>query len=174
MTRALVPTPTAPWRTRERIPLSLLHLSWKASSQSKDHVGNLGFPPSLCVSYLERWETKVYLTGRQPRCISQAGNQGVPHRQASGRNYCSHVRGKYHVSPWHTTSNPDFFFPLDHTENTGLWCSNLDPRHSLLRSQSVHLRSQTALSKRSQRHVTAASSEQRGRKTGRSITIQIN
>lgn len=94
------------------------------------------------------------------------GNQGVPHKQASGRNYCSHVRGKYHMSPWHTTSNRDFFFPLDHTENTGLWCSNLDPRHSLLRSQSVHLRFQTALSKRSQRHVTAAQSKEEERQGG--------
>lgn len=174
MTSALVPTPTAPWRTREdsTLPPPLV-------VESKFTVKRPCWEPRLpskpvCVSYLERWETEVYLIGRQPRCISQAGNQGVPHRQASGRNYCSYVRGKYHVSPWHTTSNPDFFFPLDHTENTGLWCSNLDPRHSLLRSQSVHLRSQTALSKRSQRHVTAASSEQRGRKTGRSITIQIN
>lgn len=84
MTRALVPTPTAPWRTRDEREDSTL-------------------PPPLVVESkftVKRpcWEPRL---PSKPVCFlfGAVGDQGVPHRQASGRNYCSHVRGKYHVSP---------------------------------------------------------------------------
>lgn len=119
------------------------------------------FPSNpVCVSSLEQWETKVHPIGRHLGGITAV---------------------KWEAS---TTCHPDTRQVIGTSSfllitrrilgsDVSIWILGLRD-HSLLRSQSVHLRPQTALSKRSQGHVTAASSEQRGRKTGRSIKIQIN